>query len=44
MSLTAHSSLKSEEPKEKGYFKEGNNLDTLGDIYQGRLLYWWHID
>ena len=34
MSLTAHSSLKSEEPKEKGYFKEGNNLDTLGDIYQ----------
>ena len=34
MSLTARSSLKSEEPKEKGYFKEGNNLDTLGDIYQ----------
>ena len=34
MSLTAHSNLKSEEPKDKGYFKEGNNLDTLGDIYQ----------
>ena len=34
MSLTAHSNFKSEEPKDKGYFKEGNNLDTLGDIYQ----------